>query len=104
MNARLRGLLLWRETHVERFALRRHVEQQLRGCEPRPELLLELLAQFDELLGAHEVDVGQRPAGKRREDYVLSSKVGKLFKASKHNRHDVIFPFSDSPNDVTYDY
>jgi len=39
-----------------------------------------------------------------REDYVLSSKVGKLFKASKDNRHAEIFPFSDSPNDLVLDY
>lgn len=40
----------------------------------------------------------------RRDDYVLSSKVGKLFKASKDNRHAQIFPFSDSPNDLVIDY
>jgi D-threo-aldose 1-dehydrogenase len=39
-----------------------------------------------------------------RSEYVLSSKVGKLFKASKNNRHAEIYPFSDSPNDVIYDY
>ena len=39
-----------------------------------------------------------------REDYVLSSKVGKLFKASRGNRHADIFPFSDSPNDLVIDY
>ncbi len=41
---------------------------------------------------------------KNRADYLLSSKVGKLFKASKANRHKEIFPLSDSPNDVVYDY
>jgi D-threo-aldose 1-dehydrogenase len=41
---------------------------------------------------------------KTRSDYILSSKVGKLFKASKNNRHAEIFPLSDSPNDVVYDY
>lgn len=41
---------------------------------------------------------------KNREDYLLSSKVGKLFKASKNNRHAEIFPLSDSPNDVVFDY
>ena len=40
----------------------------------------------------------------RRDDFVLSSKVGKLFKASKHNKHAEIFPFSDSPNDLVIDY
>jgi D-threo-aldose 1-dehydrogenase len=41
---------------------------------------------------------------KRREDYLLSSKVGKLFKASKNNRHADFYPFSDSPNDIVFDY
>ncbi|MEP9368543.1 aldo/keto reductase [Xanthobacter sp. VNH20] len=41
---------------------------------------------------------------KSRDDYLLSSKVGKLFKASKNNRHAEIFPLSDSPNDLVIDY
>jgi D-threo-aldose 1-dehydrogenase len=41
---------------------------------------------------------------KPRGDYLLSSKVGKLLKASKDNRHADIFPMSNSPNDVVYDY
>ena len=41
---------------------------------------------------------------KKRDEYVLSSKVGKLFRASKDNRHAEIFPFSDSPNDLVIDY
>ena len=41
---------------------------------------------------------------RRRDDFVLSSKVGKLFKASRNNRHAEIFPFSDSPNDLVIDY
>jgi D-threo-aldose 1-dehydrogenase len=40
----------------------------------------------------------------KREDYLLSSKVGKLFKASKNNRHADIYPLSDSPNDIVFDY
>jgi D-threo-aldose 1-dehydrogenase len=40
----------------------------------------------------------------KRDDYVLSSKVGKLFKASKTNRHADIYPLSDSPNDIVFDY
>src|SRR4051812_11264644 len=32
-----------------------------------------------------------------RDEYLLSSKVGKLFKASQNNRHAQIFPLSDSP-------
>jgi D-threo-aldose 1-dehydrogenase len=31
-------------------------------------------------------------------------KVGELFKASKNNRHAEIYPFSDSPNDIVFDY
>jgi D-threo-aldose 1-dehydrogenase len=54
--------------------------------------------------GLSERRFGHFLHNQRREDYVLSSKVGKLFKASKHNRHREIFPFSDSPNDVTFDY
>lgn len=41
---------------------------------------------------------------RKRDEYVLSSKVGKLFRASKDNRHAEIFPFSDSPNDLVIDY
>ena len=41
---------------------------------------------------------------KNRGDYLLSSKVGKLFKASRNNRHADIFPLSDSPNDLVIDY
>jgi hypothetical protein len=41
---------------------------------------------------------------KKREDYLLSSKVGKLFKASKNNQHAEIYPLSDSPNDIVFDY
>ena len=41
---------------------------------------------------------------KNRDDYILSSKVGKLLKASKNNRHAEIFPMSGSPNNVVYDY
>lgn len=40
----------------------------------------------------------------RREDYVLSSKVGKLFKAAKDNMHAQAYPLSDSPNDLFIDY
>src|ERR1700709_2163916 len=37
---------------------------------------------------------------KKRENYLLSSKVGKLFKASQNNRHAEIFPMSESRNDL----
>jgi D-threo-aldose 1-dehydrogenase len=39
-----------------------------------------------------------------RGDYVLSSKVGKLLKASPQNNAAAYFPFTPSPNDVTFDY
>jgi len=54
--------------------------------------------------GLSERRFGHFLHNQRREEYVLSSKVGKLFRASKHNRHREIFPLSDLPNDVTYDY
>ncbi len=39
-----------------------------------------------------------------RDEYVLSSKVGKLFKASPKNMRAQAFPFSDSPNNLVIDY
>jgi D-threo-aldose 1-dehydrogenase len=55
-------------------------------------------------LGLAERRFGYFLHGKKRSDYALSSKVGKLLKASKtaHNRE--LFPFSPSPNDVVFDY
>ena len=41
--------------------------QQLRRREARAVFGLELVAEFDELLRAHEVDIGQRAAGERRK-------------------------------------
>jgi D-threo-aldose 1-dehydrogenase len=54
--------------------------------------------------GLSERRFGHFLHNKNRSDYILSSKVGKLFKASKTNKHAEIFPFSDSPNDVVFDY
>ena len=55
-------------------------------------------------LGLAERRFGYFLHNKNRSDYVLSSKVGKLLKASTtaHNRD--LFPFSPSPNDVVFDY
>jgi D-threo-aldose 1-dehydrogenase len=55
-------------------------------------------------LGLAERRFGYFLHNKNRSDYVLSSKVGKLLKASQtaHNRD--LFPFSPSPNDVVFDY
>jgi D-threo-aldose 1-dehydrogenase len=55
-------------------------------------------------LGLSERRFGHFLHDKRRDGYVLSSKVGKLLKASKKNRHAELFPLSGSPNDVVYDY
>ena len=55
-------------------------------------------------LGLAERRFGYFLHNKKRSDYIVSSKVGKLLKASKaaHNRD--LFPFSSSPNDVVFDY
>lgn len=39
-----------------------------------------------------------------RDSYVLSTKVGKLLKASPYNNAKENFPFSPSPNNVVFDY
>src|ERR1700754_4561589 len=39
-----------------------------------------------------------------RTDYVLSSKVGKLLKASHQNNANEYFPFTPSPNNIAFDY
>jgi D-threo-aldose 1-dehydrogenase len=55
-------------------------------------------------LGLAERRYGYFLHNKKRSDYVLSSKVGKLLKASKTARNHDLFPFSPSPNDVVFDY
>jgi D-threo-aldose 1-dehydrogenase len=54
--------------------------------------------------GLSERRFGHFLHNKKREEFLLSSKVGKLFRASKNNRHAEIFPLSDSPNDLVIDY
>jgi len=54
--------------------------------------------------GLSERRFGHFLHNKKREDYLLSSKVGKLFNASKNNRHAEIYKLSDSPNDTVFDY
>ena len=54
--------------------------------------------------GLSERRFGHFLHNQKREDYLLSSKVGKLFKASKSNRHADIYPLSDSLNDIVFDY
>ncbi len=55
-------------------------------------------------LGLSERRFGHFLHGQRREDYLLSSKIGKLLRASRNNRHADMFPLSDSPNDLVIDY
>jgi D-threo-aldose 1-dehydrogenase len=55
-------------------------------------------------LGLAERRYGNFLHNKNRDDYLLSSKVGKLLKASPHNNAKSNFPFSPSPNNVVFDY
>src|SRR6266550_3574883 len=55
-------------------------------------------------LGLAERRFGNFLHNKNRSEYVVSSKVGKLLKASKTAKNKGYFPFSPSPNDVVYDY
>ena len=55
-------------------------------------------------LGLCERRFGQFLHDKPRDDYVLSTKVGKLLKASPANRAKKYFPFTTSPNDPVFDY
>jgi hypothetical protein len=55
-------------------------------------------------LGLCERRFGNFLHTKNRGDYVLSSKVGKLLKASRQNNAKEYFAFTPSPNDVVFDY
>ena len=55
-------------------------------------------------LGLAERRFGGFLHDKKRGDYVISSKVGKLLKASKNAHNHEYFQFSPSPNDVIFDY
>jgi D-threo-aldose 1-dehydrogenase len=55
-------------------------------------------------LGLAERRYGNFLHNKQRSEYVISSKVGKLLKASKTVKNRELFPFSPSPNDVIFDY
>lgn len=55
-------------------------------------------------LGLAERRFGHFLHNQRRSDYLLSTKVGKLLKASKNNSHEKMYPLSDSPNDLVIDY
>jgi D-threo-aldose 1-dehydrogenase len=55
-------------------------------------------------LGLAERRFGSFLHNKKRSEYVISSKVGKLLKASTTAKNCELFPFSPSPNDVIFDY
>src|ERR1700730_5607092 len=55
-------------------------------------------------LGLAERRFGNYLHNRNRDEYLLSSKVGKLLKASKQNNGRSNFPFSPSPNNVVFDY
>ena len=55
-------------------------------------------------LGLAERRYGNFLHNKERSAYILSTKVGKLLKASKTAKNKEYFPFSPSPNDVIFDY
>jgi len=55
-------------------------------------------------LGLAERRFGSFLHNKDRREYVISSKVGKLLKASRTAKSRDYFPFSPSPNEVIFDY
>lgn len=55
-------------------------------------------------LGLAERRFGMFLHNQKREDYYLSSKVGKLLTAAKHSHAKEIFPFGNSPMNVRFDY
>jgi D-threo-aldose 1-dehydrogenase len=55
-------------------------------------------------LGLAERRFGSFLHSKNRNEFVISSKVGKLLRASKTARNKQYFAFSPSPNDVIFDY
>ena len=55
-------------------------------------------------LGLAERRFGHFLHNQPRDEYVLSSKVGKLLRAARDNDHAKMFPLSDSPNDLVIDY
>lgn len=55
-------------------------------------------------LGLCERRFGRFLHDKSRDEYVLSTKIGKLLKASPANEAKKYFPFTTSPNDPVFDY
>src|SRR5437016_7946017 len=54
-------------------------------------------------LGLAERRYGNFLHNKKRSEYIISSKVGKLLKASTATNRE-LFPFSPSPNNIIFDY
>ena len=55
-------------------------------------------------LGLAERRFGRFLARKPRDQFVISSKVGKLLRASRDNQAKTYFPFTNSPNTPHFDY
>jgi D-threo-aldose 1-dehydrogenase len=55
-------------------------------------------------LGLSERRFGRFLHRQPRDSYVLSTKVGKLLKASPKNHGAELFPYASSPNDIVFDY
>lgn len=55
-------------------------------------------------LGEAERGLGRFLHNQSRDSYVLSTKVGKLLKASPVNESNKFFPFSKSPSNVVFAY
>ena len=55
-------------------------------------------------LGLAERRFGRFLARKPRDEFVISSKVGKLLRASRDNQAKTYFPFTTSPNTPHFDY
>ena len=55
-------------------------------------------------LGLAERRLGRFLARKTRSEFVISSKVGKLLRASRDNEAKTYFPFTTSPNTPRFDY
>jgi D-threo-aldose 1-dehydrogenase len=55
-------------------------------------------------LGLAERRYGMFLHNQDRDSYLISTKVGKLLKASPRNNAQALFPYGNSPNNVTFDY
>ena len=55
-------------------------------------------------LGLAERRYGMFLRKQPRDSYLISTKVGKLLKASPHNNSKDLFPYGNSPNNVVFDY